>query len=423
MDNDNDPLPENATPAQQEAQRCYESGTWTMPRTCCRRADGFTYPEGKFVHHRWDEIADMSELQLFRMCFPEKYLVEVLIPETNKGLQNPMDLHNFYVFLGCIFFMSCYIGIKGRPAWWSSQQINMHDGAPFCLNGYMMRNRFEDIMSALKYTDKEPPLTFVDRFHEVRRMIDGFNDHYASEYIPLWLSCINESMNVWLNKFGPGFMSLPRKLHPFGNEYHLIADSDKGRFIMWRICLVEGKDRPKLPSGQWAFPSKWERKGYDKTVELLLDMTEPIHRTGTIVTGNSGFCMTAGVTALHAHGVFGQFLIKKRRYWPVKVPGDQIDVHMSRKELGAVESFVQDLRGIPFFVHCCKDDKYVTKIMSTQGTLDEVEGHSTWRCVNGEWKSFRFAEPFSRHNKGKHWVDDVNNRRHDPIGLENTWKT
>ena len=61
--------------------------------------------------------------------------------------------------------------------------------------------------------------------------------------------------------------------------------------------------------------------------------------------------------------------------------------------------------------------------MSTHGTLDEVEGHSTWRCVNGEWKSFRYAEPFSRHNKGKHWVDNVNNRRHDPIGLEYTWKT
>ncbi len=289
----------------------------------------------------------------------------------------------------------------------------MHDDAPFRLNGYMTRNRFEDIMSALKYTDKEPPSTFVDRFHKVRRMIDGFNDHDASEYSPSWLSCIAESMNVWLNKIGPGFMSLPRKPHPFGNEYHSIADGDKGRFIMWCIRLVEGKDRPKLPSGQWAFPSKRERKGYDKTVELLLDMTESIHRTGKIVTGDSGFCVTARVTALHAHGVFGQFLIKKCRYWPVKVPGDQIDAHMSRKELGEVESFLQDLGGIPFFVHCCKDDKYVTKIMSTHGTLDEVEGHSTWRCVNGEWKSFRYVEPFSRHNKGKHWVDDVNNRRHD----------
>ncbi len=96
---------------------------------------------------------------------------------------------------------------------------------------------------------------------------------------------------------------------------------------------------------------------------------------------------------------------------------------MKGKALGAVESFVQDLGGRLFYFLCCRDADYITKIMSTHGTLDEVEGHSTWRCVNGEWRSFRYAEPFSRHNKGKHWVDDVNNRRHDPVGLETTWKT
>ena len=113
-------------------------------------------------------------------------------------------------------------------------------------------------------------------------------------------------------------------------------------------------------------------------------MTAPIHRTGKVVTGDSGFCVTAGVTALHAHGVFGQFLIKKRRYWPQKVPGDQIDEYMKGKALGAVESFIQDLGGTLFYIHCCRDANYVTKIMLTHGTLDEVEGHSTWRCVDRE---------------------------------------
>ena len=102
----------------------------------------------------------------------------------------------------------------------------------------------------IKYTDKEAPTIFVDWFHEVRQTIDSFNDHYASEYSPSWLSCIDESMNVWLNKFCPSFMSLPRKPHPFSNEYHSIADGVKGWFIMWRIHLVEGKDWPKLPNGQ-----------------------------------------------------------------------------------------------------------------------------------------------------------------------------
>ncbi len=59
-------------------------------------------------------------------------------------------------------------------------------------------------------------------------MIDAFNNHYAKGYRPLWLNCIGKSMIIWLEKFCPGFMTLPCKPHPFGNEYHLIADSDDG---------------------------------------------------------------------------------------------------------------------------------------------------------------------------------------------------
>ena len=48
----------------------------------------------------------------------------------------------------------------------------------------------------------------------------------------------------------------------------------------------------------------------------ITDMNAPIHRTGKAVTGDSSFCATVGVTALHKKGVYGQFLVKKRRYWP-----------------------------------------------------------------------------------------------------------
>ena len=78
--------------------------------------------------------------------------------------------------------------------------------------------------------------------------------------------------------------------------------------------------------------------------------------------GDSRFCVTVGVMALDAHGVFGQFLIKKCRYcWPQQVPGDQINAYMNGKELGAVESFVQMLGSTPFYIHCCRDTDYVTK--------------------------------------------------------------
>ncbi len=49
-----------------------------------------------------------------------------------------------------------------------------------------------------------------------------------------------------------------------------------------------------------------------------MEMTEPIHGTGKVVGGNSGFCVTQGVLALvDKVGVKGQFLVKKHKYWQV----------------------------------------------------------------------------------------------------------
>ena len=174
VDDDNEPPPENV-PAQGEAAPLPGNGRWEKPTVYSRRANNVQNRAGKFTNHRWDEIADYDELELFRMCFPEEWLVEICIPMTNKGLANKVDLKEFYVFLGCIFFMSCYQGIPDREMWWSTKPIDMFDGAPFRLNAYMSRNRFRDNMQALCYTDKEEPLFFIDRFHDVHQMIDVFN--------------------------------------------------------------------------------------------------------------------------------------------------------------------------------------------------------------------------------------------------------
>ncbi len=86
-------------------------------------------------------------------------------------------------------------------------------------------------------------------------------------------------------------------------------------------------------------------------------------------------------------------------------------------------SYEQEVDSVKFLVHCTRDDWYVTKMMSLHCILDEIQDHSTGRKVGGQWKSFKYSEPISRHNRAKHWVDDHNNRRHDPIGLEQTWRT
>ena len=112
-------------------------------------------------------------------------------------------------------------------------------------------------------------------------------------------------------------MCVPRKPHPFGNEYHSIADGVtenglEGKPIMWRMKLQEGKDRPKKPNESWAFPSEFT--GYLKTATLMLEMTNPVQHIGKVVSMGSGFCVLVGIIVMHNFGIYGQSLIKNRRY-------------------------------------------------------------------------------------------------------------
>ena len=101
--------------------------------------------------------------------------------------------------------------------WWSEKPIDMFEGAPFSLSKYMSGRRFHNIGAAIHYTNIESP-AFLDWFHDVRHMVDAFNEHYDMNYVPSWINCLDESMNSFLKTFCPGFMFVPRKPHPFGNE-------------------------------------------------------------------------------------------------------------------------------------------------------------------------------------------------------------
>jgi hypothetical protein len=154
---------------------------------------------------------------------PEQYIRDVVLPATNVFLTETLMISEFYKWLGCHFFMACFQGIQDRDEWWSMAHISMFSGAPFCLNEFTMKHRFKEISEALMFTDVRPPTMaqgrFVDCFHDVRKLIDAWNDHMAAEYNPSWLNCLDEStMNSWLSKFCPGFMCVPRKPHPFGND-------------------------------------------------------------------------------------------------------------------------------------------------------------------------------------------------------------
>jgi hypothetical protein len=116
-------------------------------------------------------------------------------------------------------------------------------------------------------------------------------------------------------------------------------------------------------------------------------------------------------------------LIKKHgANWPKGVPGDEIDRHFENKPLGYCEMLQVEIKGKQMFIHCMKEEKYVTKFMSNFGMVDKVPSHKT-RHTTAEGSVFCSPDLVSLHNKVKHWVNDHNQMRHSPFNIAESWKT
>ena len=215
--------------------------------------------------------------------------------------QNPVSCGEFLCWIGLWILMSTVDG-SNRQSFWLSKDINMFEGAPFRLTRYMSRNCFEEILLAISYTNKCPP-QMLDKFWEIRKLIDAWNDNMEAEFSPSWINAIDESMSKWLNEFMcPGFMYVPQKPWPFGNEYQdagcCLSD------ILWRVDLREGKDHPRHLGEK-------EHDNLGHTIGVLLRLTKPIWASGKVVVLDSGFCVLQGLVELLKKGVYAHALIKK----------------------------------------------------------------------------------------------------------------
>ena len=153
--------------------------------------------------------------------FPEDYLEEVLITDTKKGLNVPMDLQELINWVICWLYMACWVGIENRRDWWSTTTPLMDKCAQFRLNRIMSRNQFDSILNALRFTNKEVP--YEDDFFQMRQLEESWNQNMAQQFLPSWINVLDDSMMEWFNKWAPGFMCVGRKPHPFGNDWHILC--------------------------------------------------------------------------------------------------------------------------------------------------------------------------------------------------------
>ena len=152
-----------------------------------------------------------------------------------------MTFGEFIQWIGLWLLMSMMIG-PPRHKFWSMRTIDAFKGSPICLHPWMSWTRFNEILSALSFTNQTPP-PYVDKFWEVHQRIEAWSSNMKQAFATGYMNCLDESMSVWTNKFTcPGFMFVSRKPWPFGNEYHTVCCCLCG--IMWGIELVKGKDCP-----------------------------------------------------------------------------------------------------------------------------------------------------------------------------------
>jgi len=195
---------------------------------------------------------------------------------------------------------------------------------------------------------------------------------------------------------------------------------------MFNIELVEGKDcPPERPA------PKFNEKG--KTVGLLLRLCDSIYGTGKVVILDSGFCILQGIVELKKVGVYASALIKKRRYWPKHIKGDDIQQHFDSKAVGECDRLPGVLDGVSFDIFAMKEPDYTMMLMSTYGCLvtkdNQKLSYRQWE-KNGvsQLSTFKYTETFANHFGYRGAVDDHNNKRHDGgthqgISLETTWVT
>lgn len=418
VDDDNSPAPENVPILFEHTRVQYDA--WGSRMICNRMTEGHRFELPKMLK----QPADQSRRSWFLIFLPEDWMKTVMLPEMNKNIigSNPVDWPEFLRFIGLLLLMATVRAGCDRRAWFEDTEPSEFEGAPFRLHKYMSRTRFECILNALRYTNKPPP-PYKDKFHQVREIFNAWNTNMSSVFVPSWVSCLDESMSPWTSRWTcPGWMYVPRKPHPMGNEYHTIACGVNG--ILYQFELVEGKDTPRQRIAEFD-----DHGG--RTVGLLLRLTRPIWNTGKVVILDSGFCVLKGLVELKKKGVFASALIKKRRFWPKGVDGNAITSHFTELSVGTTDRLPGTFEDIKFDIFAMKEPDYVMMLMSTYGALIEHQDQKrSYRgsIASGDATSFKYKEVVANHYKYRGAVDEHNSKRHDGgtgdgIGLEASWGT
>ena len=151
---------------------------------------------------------------------------------------------------------------------------------------------------------------------------------------------------------------------------------------------------------------------------MCLRLTKSLQGTGSIVVMDSGFCVVKAITELRKVGIYSHALIKKRKYWPRFIKGEEIKEHFADKDPGYFDAMKMKYDDVDFHVVGLKEPDYVLMFMTTYGSINRL-GRDQIRRVNGETYTFKYPEVCYMHYTYRDSVDNDNAIAEDfKIGIQ-----
>ena len=199
VDDDNEPVPENIPVHTAPPPPSVLSLEWGHEGFCLWKSNNIPDAKPKLVYPV-DTTRNDVNLQLFEHFFPRVFMEDVMIAETNKILdQHTLSYGELLCWIGLWVIISTVDG-SGCQSFWLMKKVNMYKGTPYRLSSYMTQRCFEEILSALRYTNRTPTQQ-RDQFWEICQLIEVWNVHMMENFILSWINAIDESMSKWINEY------------------------------------------------------------------------------------------------------------------------------------------------------------------------------------------------------------------------------
>jgi Transposase IS4 len=197
VDDDNDPAPENVPFAATPSTTSCIYLDWGNNTLDPRRINNLS--NYKAVFRGFDMAAINSILVHFLHFLPVDFIKEVLLEQMNQLIVPPCLFPEFMRFLALMLLIGTTQGCSRRQ-FWSTEDVDIVLGTPFCFNHLMSHRCFEVIIKYLRFTSTSDP-AYQAPFHCVEELVNAFKKYTQIAFIHSWIACLDESIPVWTSQW------------------------------------------------------------------------------------------------------------------------------------------------------------------------------------------------------------------------------